>query len=96
MLHCEEEGRVKALGATIKLLDQWMKTVGTHPALRRCLKEYARRRGSVTMSSIVWREGPQLRGLGQSMDAIGWRRFLEGMIYGKVLEVQAICVALGG
>ena len=48
------------------------------------------------MSSIVWKEGPQLRGLGKSIDVIGWRRFMEGMISDKVLEVQAMSVALWG
>ena len=95
VLFCEESGRVQALGASIKLLDQWLKSVGTDTGLRRCLIAYARRRGGVKMSKIVWGEGSQLQKLGRSMDAIGWQRFTEGMISREILEVQAACVDLG-
>ena len=46
------------------------------------------------MSKIVWGEGSRLRKLGRSMDAIGWRKFIEGMISRETLEVQAACVDL--
>jgi hypothetical protein len=56
MLHCKEEERAQTMGATIELLDRWMKLVGTHPLLRP-LREYTGWRGGVIMSSIVWGKG---------------------------------------
>ena len=87
VLFCEESGRVQALGETIKLLDQWLKSVGTDTGLSRCLTMYARRQGGAKMSKIVWGEGSQFQKLGRSMDSIGWQQFMEGMISSKFLEV---------
>ena len=95
VLFCEESGGVQVLGASIKLLDQWLKSVGTDTGMRRRLIAYARRRGGVKMSEMVWGERSRLRKLGQSMDAIGWRQFMEGVVSRKALDVQAACVDLG-
>ena len=80
ILGCDEEGRVKALNCTIDLLDNWMKTVVTNGPLRNCLTAYARKRGGVSMEHIVCDKGSRFYKLGQSMDKIGWRRYMEGMI----------------
>ena len=85
----DEEGRVKNLNYTIDLLDSWMTTVGTNNPLRRCLTDYARKRGGVSMEHIVWGKGPKFYKLGQSMDKIGWRRYMEGMVSSEVLGIQA-------
>ena len=53
VLHHKKERRVQALGATITLSDQWTKTVGIHPALRYCLRDYVRQKGGVTMSGKI-------------------------------------------
>ena len=96
VLGCDEEGRVKALNCTIDLLDNWMRTVGTNDPLRNCLTAYARKRGGVSMEHIVWDKGSRFYKLGQSMDKIGCRRYMEEMISSEALVIQAECVDLGG
>ena len=68
---CNEEGRVKTLLGTVQMLDNWIKRVGTHYTLRRCLVKNARKRGNETMGGIVWGEGNKFRKLAKSMDQIG-------------------------
>ena len=48
------------------------------------------------MEHIVWDKGSRFYKLGQSMDKIGWRRYMEGMISSEALVIQAECVDLGG
>ena len=48
------------------------------------------------MEHIVWDKGSRLYKLVQSMDKIGWRRYMEGMISSEALATQAECVDLGG
>jgi hypothetical protein len=67
-----------------------MKDHDTNPTLRKqkVLIEYAHSRRGKTMSEIVgWWRG-ELRTLADSMDLIGWRRFMEGMISKEVLAIQ--------
>ena len=40
-LHCPHDGRVKALHATISLMDQWTKQNNMDPDLRDCIYKYA-------------------------------------------------------
>jgi hypothetical protein len=88
VLFCEEEGRVDLLHKSIDLLDQWMREKGTDESLRKYLVKYARARGGRTMVEITgWRAG-MYRDLANSMDKIGWRRFMEGMISKEVLAIQ--------
>jgi hypothetical protein len=88
VLDCEEAGRVDLLHQSIDLVEQWMKDHGTDPTLRKVLIEYAHGRGGKTMSEIVgWRQGA-LRTLADSMDMIGWRRFMEGMVSKEIFTIQ--------
>ena len=48
------------------------------------------------MEHIVWNKLSRFYKLGQSMDKIGWRRYMEGMISSEALVIQAECVDLGG
>ena len=73
-----------------------MRTVGTNGPLRNCLTSYARKRGGVSMEHIVWDKGLRFYKLGQSMNKIGWRRYMEGMISSEALIIQVECVDLGG
>ena len=95
ILGCDVEGRVKALNCTIDPLDKCMRTVGTNGPLRNRLTAYARNRGGVSMEHIVWDKGPRFYKLGKSMEKIGWRRYMEGMISSEALVIQAECVDLG-
>jgi hypothetical protein len=88
---CIKEGRV----GTIQILDDWIKRIGAHNTLRRCLVKYARKRGNGTMSQMVWGESSKFCELTKSMDKIGWRRYMEGMISKEVSGVQAEFNAVG-
>ena len=76
ILHCEEERRVAALNCTIDLLDSWLKKVGTDHSLRQCLVQYARTRGGDSMAHVARGQGARFEKLAQSMDSIGWRRYM--------------------
>ena len=95
VLCCEEEGRVKALNCTIDLLDSWLQKVGTNKTLRHCLVTYAKRRGGSSMENIVWGKGTRFVALARSMDSIGWRRYMEGMVSSEILKIQGVFVDLG-
>ena len=47
------------------------------------------------MEHVVIRKGARFHELGQSVDRIGWRRFMEGMVSNEVVTLQAEFVALG-
>ena len=90
VLSCEEEGRVELLLNSIQLVDMWMKDHGTDSKLRKYLTLYAKGRGGTTMGEIVGLEQGKYRQLARSMDIIGWRRFMEGMIPKEVIEIQKV------
>ena len=48
------------------------------------------------MEHIVCNKVPRFYKLGQSMDKIGWRRYMEGMISSETLVIKAECVELVG
>jgi hypothetical protein len=87
VLMCEEAGRVEVLHNSIEHLNRWLKDNGTDKELRRALVEYAQGRGGHSMQEIV---GNQLhyRRMAESVDCIGWRRFMEGMVSKEVIELQ--------
>lgn len=88
VLTCNEEGRVDLLVKSMDMVDTWLEEHGTDTRLRTVLVEYGKRRGGATMQEIVGdRMGPYRR-LAASMDEIGWRRFMEGMISKEVFEIQ--------
>ncbi len=80
ILFCNHTGRVDALHKSIQLLDEWMKETGTDPTLRECVTEYASGRGGQLMSSITGGLPSRYQLMAQSVDKIGWRRFMEGMV----------------
>lgn len=95
VLFCAEAGRVETLYATIDLLDQWLEDVGTNPRLRKCLVRYAQSRGTDTLEYIC-QEFPEFLQLAQDQDKIGWRRFMEGFIVGRVVEAQLVYQTIRG
>ena len=90
ILMCNEEGRVEALMVSIALMDKWMRNAGTGNALRQCLVEYAKERGGKTMENITRGWGQRFQGLAASMDQIGRRHFMEGMIPKEIILIQNI------
>ena len=95
VLHCPHAGRVDALRRSIDLFDDWIGRNDTEPGLRRCLRDFARGRGSLLMEEIARSVGARYLALGASQDAIGWRRFMEGMISKEVVAIQAAHLAGG-
>ena len=91
ILHCPHDGRVKALHASIRLLDQWMKNTKTDPDLRDCIFEYATGRGMITMEEICTENDCDARyeTMARSQDSIGWRRFMEGMVCKEIRAIQS-------
>ena len=87
VLACDEAGRVEVLHRSIDLLDKWLKENGTERNLRRFLVQYAHGRGGRSMQEIVgFRQ--EYRRLAVSVDCIGWRRFMEGMLSKELVELQ--------
>jgi hypothetical protein len=87
VLHCNEVGRVEALHKSIDCLDKWMRENGTNPVLLKFLVEYAHGRGGKTMQEIIGFRR-EFRRLAVSVDCIGWRRLMEGMISKELVELQ--------
>jgi hypothetical protein len=50
--------------------------------------EYAHGRGGRTMEDICEGLGPQFQKMAKAQDAIGWRRFMEGMICKEMRQIQ--------
>jgi hypothetical protein len=88
VLKCEEAGRVETLHASIELVDRWLGDHGTDKRLRNYLTQYAHGRGGLMMVDIVKERQGSYRKLAESMDEIGWRRFMEGMISKEVINIQ--------
>jgi hypothetical protein len=90
VLHCTHAGWVDALHATIKLLNQWMKWRARDPNLRECIYEYAMGCGGRTMAEIFsdHRYDGRYQGIAKAQEAIGWRRFMEGMICKEIRAIQ--------
>jgi hypothetical protein len=65
-----------------------MKEVDTDPDLLDCIAEYAYARGSRTMTKICNGLGEIYLQMARNQDAIGWRRFMEGMIATRMREIQ--------
>ena len=87
VLTCEEAGRVEVLHRSIDRLDRWLEANGTEQMLRRFSVQYAHGRGGLTMQEIVgFRQ--EYRRLAASVDCIGWRRFMEGMLSWELVELQ--------
>ena len=91
VLACEESGRVDVLHKSIDLLDQWLWESGTETNLRKFLIQYAHGRGGKSMQEIVGFQ-LQYRRLAASVDCIGWRRLMEGMISRELVELQKYAV----
>ena len=74
ILHCPHDGRVKALHATINIIDQWMKNSNTDPDLRDCIFEYAMGRGRISMEEICTKNDydDRYKNMARSQDSIGW------------------------
>ena len=48
------------------------------------------------MEALVWGKGAGFCEMGRLQDAIGWRRFMEGMISKEIIPIQSDYVEMGG
>jgi hypothetical protein len=88
ILFCNHTGRTDALQQSIQLIDEWMEETYTDPTLRHCIIQYASNRGAQSMSSITWGSPHRYQRMARSVDEIGWRHFMEGMIPKEIREIQ--------
>jgi hypothetical protein len=96
ILFCNNTGRVEVFRHSIQLLDEWMQEAGTDPTLRDCITDYTSGRGGQLMSSITWGLPSRYQLMAQSVDKIGWRRFMEGMIPKEIREIQEAFTSVEG
>jgi hypothetical protein len=73
---------------SIDLLEQWLEEVDTDPDLLECIVEFARGRGQVTMLNICRGRDSRYTKMADEQDAIGWSRFMEGMVTGSIRRIQ--------
>ena len=88
VLACNHEGRVEALKLTLDIAESWLADMDTEPDLLDCIMEYAHARGGRLMEEICEGLGPQFQRMAKEQDAIGWRRFMEGMISREMRTIQ--------
>jgi hypothetical protein len=96
ILLCNHTGRVEALMHLIDLLKHWLVEVDTDPNLQECMVEYAKGRGSLTMTEICRGMDHRYWKVAEEQDAIGWRRFMEGMICRGLQGLQEIYTTVNG
>ncbi len=79
---------MEALKLTLDLAESWLEDMDTDPDLLDCIMEYAHGRGGRTMENICDGLGPQYQRMAMEQDAIGWRRFMEGMVSKEMRTIQ--------
>ncbi len=83
VIYCNHEGRVETLKHTLELAEAWLVDAETDPDLLHCIMEYAHGRGERTKGL-----DSRISSMAQEQDAIGWRRFMGGMICSRMREIQ--------
>jgi hypothetical protein len=96
VLACTEAGRVEIFLQTVGLLDQWLGKMDTDPDLRTCIVEFCQGRGYRRMGDICSSLPDRFQRMAVAQDTIGWRRFLEGMIAHRIVDIQREFLALRG
>ena len=81
---------------SIDLLEQWLVEVDTDLDFWECLVDYARGRGGRTMTEICRGLDNRYRRVAEEQDAIGWRRFMEGMICRGLRGLQELYTTVEG
>ncbi len=73
---------------TLELAEDWLTEAETDPDLLDYIVEFAHGRGGRTMEEICKGLRPQFTQMAKEQDAIGWRRFMEGMICRSMRKIQ--------
>jgi hypothetical protein len=88
--------RVEAFQLCTTALERWLDKADTNPDLTDSNVEYAWRQGTIKMEEAI-RDAPlRFRGMVVSQDTIGWRRFLEGMIWMEITDIHQQYIAVNG
>jgi hypothetical protein len=90
VLFCDHAGRVETLKHIIDLMEEWLCEGDTNPNLLDCIAEYAYVCGVCTMVEICHGLGDHFQKMAQDQEAIGWWRFMEGMICKCMREIQSL------
>jgi hypothetical protein len=69
-------------------MEEWLEEAKTEPELLDCIAEFAQGKGGRTMTDICAGLAPRFDQMAKEQDAIGWRRFMEGMISRRMREIQ--------
>ena len=96
VLECTEAGRVEIFLQTVDLLDQWLAKMDTDPDLRTCIIEFCKGRGYRRMQEICSSQPDGFRRMAAAQDTIGWRRFMEGMVAHKLIDIQRDFLSIKG
>jgi hypothetical protein len=89
VLFCDHARRVETLHHMIDLLEVWLEEAGTNPDLLDCISENAYSHGGRSMVDICQGISDQYQQMVQDQDAIGQRRFMEGMICTHMRQIQS-------
>jgi hypothetical protein len=81
---------------SIDLLEQWLEEADIDPVLHKCIVKYARGRGQRAMTDICRGMGFQYTKIADEQDAIGWRRFMEGMVCRSIQGIQETYTTMEG
>ncbi len=88
VLFCCHAGQVETLQHTVDLMENWLMKADTEPDLLDCITEYAYSCGGRLMTEICNGLGEEYQEMARDQDAIGWTRFMEGMICKRRREIQ--------
>jgi hypothetical protein len=82
---------------SVDILEHWLVEINTDPDIRDCMVEYARGQGGITMTEIISRGmDHRYHTAAEEQDAIGWRRFIEGMICHGLRGLQEMYTTIEG
>jgi hypothetical protein len=81
---------VEELHTTISMLNKWIKFNNMDLDLGECIYEFLMGQGRLIMEEICIENGydERYKVMAREQDSIGWRRFMEGMVYKKIWAIQ--------
>ena len=85
---CEEIGRTEAFQASAGQVRLWMRENHTRRELAGVLSAYISGRGKKSCSECVRGLPKCFQDFAKSQDSIGWKRFMEGMVSKRLVEIQ--------
>ncbi len=87
---------MEALQLCTSALEWWLDEADTDPDLLDSIVEYVRWQETGTMEEAISDAPPRFRHMALSQDKVEWRRFLEGMIFTEITNIQQKYIAVNG